>query len=89
MSDFQFTVAANSSNTIERSRAREAALQYRVRELVECNPRDLDQVVSMLLHGIPLAAGSEVFWKDLAEQLPAIAEQLRGFRTAFGGLEDE
>ncbi len=34
-------------DAIERSRAREAALQYRVGELIECNPRDLDQAVSM------------------------------------------
>ena len=37
--------------------AKQAAMKYRVREWVECKPRNLDQAVSLLLRGIPLAAG--------------------------------
>lgn len=35
----------------------QTALRYRVREWVECRPRNLDQAVSLLLRGIPLAGG--------------------------------
>ena len=49
------------ANAIERQfqtdATRQAALRYRVREWVECKPRNLDQAVSLLLRGIPLAAG--------------------------------
>jgi len=69
---------------------RELAKNYMVREWVECQPRNLSQMVSLLLRGIPLAAGYNWWGHEvtLCEAIWLDGEVAIRFRNSWGNWGD-
>ena len=69
---------------------RELAKNYMVREWVECQPRNLSQMVSLLLRGIPLAAGYNWWGHEvtLTEAIWLDGEVAIRFRNSWGNWGD-